>query len=179
MTRKRGSLNIVVRALSRRATCGIAMIGGLRLRCALGRSGSLAAALKREGDGTTPVGRWSVRQVLYRADRMPRPRTALPARSMRADDGWCERSGDRLYNRLVRLPHPAVTDRMWRSDHLYDVVLVIGHNDRPRLHGRGSAVFVHLARPGYAPTAGCIAFGRRDIALVLARLGRGSAVIVV
>jgi len=172
--------DLVVRALSRRATRGIATISGLKLACALGRTGTAQAAMKREGDGKTPVGRFKVRYMLYRPDRQPRPRASITdIRPLTPADGWCERPGDRHYNRQVRLPHPAVTDRMWREDHLYDVVVVIDHNERPRLEGRGSAVFIHLARSGYRPTAGCIAFSRRDLALVLTRLRPGSAVVVV
>ena len=128
---------------------------------ALGRSG--IRALKREGDGGTPLGRFPIRQVLYRADRVPRPRTRLPVRAIRADDGWCEDPADRNYNRLVSLPPRRSADRLIRADHLYDLMLVLGHNDRPRVRGKGSAIFMHLARPGYAPTAGCIALSRRDL----------------
>jgi L,D-peptidoglycan transpeptidase YkuD (ErfK/YbiS/YcfS/YnhG family) len=143
---------------------------------ALGRGG--VAALKREGDGSTPFGRLPVRQVLYRADRVMRPRTPIPPRAIRADDGWCEDAADRNYNRLVKLTARSDADRLTREDNLYDLVIVLGYNDRPRVKGRGSAIFVHLARPGYAPTAGCIALSRRDLLMLLAQLRRGSAIVV-
>jgi L,D-peptidoglycan transpeptidase YkuD (ErfK/YbiS/YcfS/YnhG family) len=108
-------------------------------RAALGRSG--VAAVKREGDGATPLGRFPIRQVLYRADRMMRPRSPFPLRVIRADDGWCEDIVDRNYNRLVKLSPRSSADRLTRADHLYDLVLVLGHNDRPRVKGRGSAIF--------------------------------------
>ena len=152
----------------------LALAHGVR-RAALGRSG--ARALKREGDGATPLGRFPVRQVLYRADRVMRPRTVFPLRAIRADDGWCEDPADRNYNRLVKLS-PRSADRLTRDDNLYDLILVLGHNDRPRVRGRGSAIFVHLARPGYAPTAGCIALSRHDLLMLLAELRRGSAIYV-
>jgi L,D-peptidoglycan transpeptidase YkuD (ErfK/YbiS/YcfS/YnhG family) len=145
-------------------------------RAALGRSG--IKALKREGDGATPLGRFPVRQVLYRAGRLPRPRTPLPLRAIRADDGWCEDPADRNYNRLVKLSPRSGADRLTRDDHLYDLILVLGHNDRPRVRGRGSAIFVHLARPGYAPTAGCIALSRHDLLMLVAQLTRGSVIVV-
>ncbi|MGB6700922.1 L,D-transpeptidase family protein [Methyloceanibacter sp.] len=151
------------------------MAHGVR-RAALGRSG--ARALKREGDGATPLGRFPVRQVLYRADRVMRPRTVFPLRAIRADDGWCEDPADRNYNRLVKLSPRSGADRLTRDDNLYDLILVLGHNDRPRVRGRGSAIFVHLARPGYAPTAGCIALSRHDLLMLLAELRRGSAIYV-
>lgn len=153
----------------------IALAHGVR-RAALGRSGT--AALKREGDGATPLGRFPIRQVLYRARRMPRPRTELPMRVIRAGDGWCEDPTDRNYNRLVKPSPRSRADRLTRIDHLYDLVLVLGYNDRPRVRGRGSAIFLHLARRGYSPTEGCIALSRRDLLVLLAQLRRGSAIVV-
>jgi L,D-peptidoglycan transpeptidase YkuD (ErfK/YbiS/YcfS/YnhG family) len=143
-------------------------------RAALGRSG--IKALKREGDGATPAGRFPVRQVLYRADRVTRPRTVFPLRAIRADDGWCEDPTDRSYNRLVKLSPRSGADRLTRDDNLYDLILVLGHNDRPRVKGRGSAIFVHLARPAYAPTAGCIALAKTDLLALLAELVGGATI---
>jgi L,D-peptidoglycan transpeptidase YkuD (ErfK/YbiS/YcfS/YnhG family) len=134
--------------------------------------------LKREGDGGTPLGCFPARQVLYRADRMRRPRTTLPLRAIGEYDGWCEDPADRNYNRLVRLSAASSADRLKRDDHLYDLVLVLGYNDRPRVRGRGSAIFMHLARPGFAPTAGCIALERRDLLMLLAGLRRGAGIVV-
>ncbi|MGH6736521.1 MAG: L,D-transpeptidase family protein [Methyloceanibacter sp.] len=143
-------------------------------RAAIGRSG--LRALKREGDGGTPLGRFAVRLVLYRADRVGRPRTALHARAIRAYDGWCEDPTDRNYNRLVR--HSLDGDRLMREDHLYDLVLVLGYNDRPRVRGKGSAIFVHLARLDYLPTAGCIALNRRDLLALIAQLRPRTSILV-
>jgi L,D-peptidoglycan transpeptidase YkuD (ErfK/YbiS/YcfS/YnhG family) len=145
-------------------------------QAALGRTG--IRALKREGDGGTPLGRFPVRQVLYRPDRVARPRTQLPVRAIRSDDGWCEDPADRNYNRLVTLSTLSKADRLTRSDHLYDLILVLGYNDRPRIRGKGSAIFVHLARPGYAPTAGCIALSRHDLTMLLAELRPGSSIAI-
>ena len=139
--------------------------------CALGRSG--ISRLKREGDGATPAGPLPLRAVLYRPDR-GRPRSGLPLRPLRKDDGWCDASGDRNYNRPVRLPYPASHEAMWRADGLYDIVVVLDWNLSRRLAGRGSAIFMHLARPGFAPTEGCVALRRRDLAAILARLGPGA-----
>jgi L,D-peptidoglycan transpeptidase YkuD (ErfK/YbiS/YcfS/YnhG family) len=146
------------------------------VRAALGRGG--VGALKREGDGATPLGRFDVRAVLYRADRVKRPRTRLPLRAIRADDAWCEDPADRGYNSLVKVSSRPGIDRLSRDDHLYDVIIVLGYNDRPRVRGRGSAIFVHLARPDYAPTAGCIGLSARDLTMLLRQLRRGSAISV-
>jgi L,D-peptidoglycan transpeptidase YkuD (ErfK/YbiS/YcfS/YnhG family) len=168
--------SIVVRpAPGNRQEGRIALAHGVR-RAALGRAG--IAALKWEGDGATPLGHLPLRLVLYRADRVPRPRTRLPVRAIRNDDGWCDDPADRNYNRLVRLPSRRSTEGLRRADHLYDVVLVLGYNDRPRVKGRGSAIFVHLARPGYTPTDGCIGLSRHDLAMLLAQARRSSSLVV-
>lgn len=161
---------------SRGATEGRLRLGSLMLPCALGRSGR--SAIKREGDGATPSGTWRPVLVLYRADRRPRPRTALPVRPLKADDGWCDAVGDRNYNRWIRHPYPASAERLWRQDALYDVIVVLDHNQRPRMQGAGSAIFMHLARPGYAPTEGCVALAPRHLLLVLGVAGRDTRVVI-
>lgn len=137
-----------------------------RMRCALGRSG--VGAAKREGDGATPVGCWALRRVLYRPDRLAAPATALDCAPLAEDDGWCDDPGHGDYNRPVRLPHPASCERMWRDDELYDLVVVLGHNDDPPVPGLGSAIFLHVAKPGWQPTEGCIALELPDLLRLLA-----------
>ncbi|MET1027793.1 MAG: L,D-transpeptidase family protein [Dongiaceae bacterium] len=153
-------------------TTGWAEIGSRRFRCALGRSGIFTD--KEEGDGATPAGRFALRRLLYRADRLAGgtlPETALPQQALQPQDGWCDDPADEAYNRAVTLPYAARHEIMWRADHIYDLVLVIGHNDDPVVAGAGSAVFVHLAHADYRPTEGCIAFARTDLATILASLG--------
>jgi L,D-peptidoglycan transpeptidase YkuD (ErfK/YbiS/YcfS/YnhG family) len=133
---------------------------------------------KREGDGATPVGCWRLLQVLYRADRVRRPATGLLVRPIKPHDSWCDAPGDRNYNRPVRHPYPASAERLWRADGVYDLIAVLSHNARPRVRGGGSAVFVHVARPDYATTAGCIALKREDLLRLLQRLGPGARVCV-
>ena len=149
---------------------------GGRARCALGRGG--ARVDKREGDGATPVGRFPFRRLLYRADRLPPPVTRLPTARIREDDGWCDAPEDPRYNRQIRLPYGASHERLWRADGIYDLVIVIGHNDAPAVPFHGSAIFMHLARPDYAPTEGCIALARPDLLALLAELAPGDAVVV-
>jgi L,D-peptidoglycan transpeptidase YkuD (ErfK/YbiS/YcfS/YnhG family) len=163
-------------ALGPSARRGMLVLGGLSLPCALGRGG--CQTLKREGDGATPIGVWRVREVLFRADRVRRPATQLPVRPIRRHDGWCDAPADRNYNRSVRLPYAASAEELWRADRLYDVVAVLGYNDRPRSRGRGSAIFVHAARPDLAPTEGCIALTLPHLLRLLTRLGRHPAVAV-
>jgi L,D-peptidoglycan transpeptidase YkuD (ErfK/YbiS/YcfS/YnhG family) len=139
------------------------------MRVALGRSG--IKVNKREGDGATPAGRYRLVRLWWRPDRLPRPRTLLPVQRISTIDGWCEDPSDRRYNRSVRILAGQPGDRLHRSDGLYDLVIEIDHNSRPRIAGRGSAVFIHVARPGLAPTAGCVALPIGPLKLILARVG--------
>jgi L,D-peptidoglycan transpeptidase YkuD (ErfK/YbiS/YcfS/YnhG family) len=159
-----------------RVADGMAAWDGGAARCAVGRAGTTAAADKREGDGATPTGRYPFRCVLYRADRGPEPETALPAATIRQDDGWCDDPADPAYNRPVRLPYPASAEDMWREDGLYDIVVVIGHNDDPPVPGMGSAIFVHCAAPDYATTAGCVALAKDDLRALVATLAPGDEI---
>jgi L,D-peptidoglycan transpeptidase YkuD (ErfK/YbiS/YcfS/YnhG family) len=98
---------------------------------------------------------------------VPVPHTALPREPIAPDDGWCDDPGHPDYNRRVRLPHPAHHEALWRSDGLYDLVGVLGWNDAPVERGRGSAIFLHVARPGLAPTEGCVALELADLQALL------------
>ncbi len=144
--------------------------GALNLPCALGRGG--VTHLKREGDGATPAGRLRLLSLYIRRDRLPGPTAAIPMRAMRRDDGWCEDPRHGSYNRPIRLPSPAGHETMWRDDRLYDIVGVLDWNIRPRVSRRGSAIFLHLCRPGFGPTAGCVALRLDDLKRLLAAAGR-------
>lgn len=144
---------------------GRIVAGALSFPCVFGKGG--LTPRKTEGDGGTPIGRWPLRDVIYRADRGPRPRTRLPVRPILPTDGWCDAPQDRNYNRIVTLPYAASAERLWRDDHLYDLIVVLGYNDRPRIRGRGSAIFMHLARSGFQPTEGCLALKEHHLRLLL------------
>ena len=147
---------------------------GGSLRCALGRSG--VSRHKREGDSATPVGCYAMRRVLYRPDRGGAPQTGLPVAALASDDGWCDDPEDGAYNNQVRLPHPAHCEELWRDDRLYDLIVVLGHNDEPVEAGRGSGIFLHLAQDDYAATEGCIALAEEDLRAVLSQSRPGDAV---
>lgn len=166
------SCTLIVRTTSAQAKVGVLEVGGLRFRCSVGRAGCKIA--KREGDGASPIGTWQLREAYYRADRMTRPRTGLMLRATNRNDGWCDAIPDRNYNRLIAHPYPASAEHLWRDDGLYDIVVVLGYNDAPRVKGRGSAIFLHCAREGYQPTQGCIALARRDLIRLLAILTRNT-----
>ena len=150
--------------------------GGLTIPVALGRGGILAN--KREGDGGTPRGTFRPRQLWWRADRHPRPRTFLPSRAIRPEDAWCEDPNSRHYNQPLWLDSDRGGDRLRRDDHLYDFIVEIDHNTSPRIAGLGSAVFLHLARDNFAPTAGCISMTKSAMLRLLRRLGPETRIVI-
>ena len=167
---------ITVRRRPGNPSQGWLVAGPLALPVALGRGG--IKANKREGDGGTPRGVFRLRRLWWRGDRHPVPATALPVYRIRPDDGWCEDPTDRHYNRPVKVPAGSNADRLARADQLYDFIIELDHNTRPRIAGRGSAVFIHVARPHFAPTAGCVALRLDVLRRLLARLGPHTKIIV-
>jgi len=176
-------------------TLGCGPLGTIRIRAAAGnpRRGWLTAngqsipvalglggikANKKEGDGGTPRGTFRPRQLWWRADRHPRPRTFLPVRAIRPEDAWCEDPSSRHYNRPLRRDRGHEGDRLRRDDRLYDFIIEIDHNHVPRVTGRGSAVFLHLARQDFSPTAGCVSMAPSAMLRLLERLGPQTRIVI-
>lgn len=152
---------------------------GQSYRAAIGKGGPLPLLEKREGDGATPLGRFRLLGALLRPDRVVPPQTALPWRWLRPCDGWSDDPADPDYNRPISHPHRFSAERLWRDDHVYDVVLAISHNSEPVVPGLGSAVFLHLARPDWAPTEGCVAVAAETMLAILPHLAAGEVVEIV
>lgn len=155
---------------------GSIVLGGNRLDCSLGRSGT--RRVKREGDGATALGVFPLRRVFYRPDRQAPPKTALPLQMISPDDAWCDEPRHAAYNTRVRLPFEGSAERLWREDHLYDLLVVLGYNDDPVLPGAGSAIFIHVATPGFSPTEGCIALEQKHLAQLIAKARPGDAIAI-
>jgi L,D-peptidoglycan transpeptidase YkuD (ErfK/YbiS/YcfS/YnhG family) len=147
---------------STRATCGK---GGVR-------------ADKREGDGSSPAGTFKLVSALYRADRMTRQPSGVRLAELKPEDGWVDDPQDPNYNRLVTLPYDGHHETLWRDDGIYDLIVVIGYNTDPVVPGAGSAIFLHIARPDYSPTEGCIAIAREVLPVLLGLLGPESFITI-
>src|SRR6202051_4181248 len=167
---------ISIRAAAGDPSRGWLTAGGQTVPVARGRG--VIRANKREGDGGTPKGPFRPRQLWWRADRHPRPRTFLPVRAIRPADAWCEDPQSRYYNQPVHLEPACGGDRLTRDDHLYDFIVEIDHNSSPRIAGRGSAVFLHLARENFAPTAGCVSMTKGAMLRLLQRLGPQTKIMI-
>ena len=138
---------------------------GQNYRCAVGHGG--ISATKREGDRASPLGCFTLRKILFRADRISAPQSGLPVSALSPSDGWCDAPNDTAYNQAVSLPHRASAETLWRDDSVYDLIVVLGHNDSPVVPCCGSAIFLHVAQPNFAPTEGCVAVAMDDLLEVL------------
>ena len=145
-------------------------------RAAVGRTG--VTTTKKESDGATPAGTYPLVSGFYRADRLAAPRSGLPMRALSPSDAWVDDPADANYNRLVSLPYPAHTEPMWLDDAVYDLLVVIGYNIDPVTPGAGSAIFLHIARPDFSPTAGCIAIASEVLIGLMPLLGPGSTITI-
>ncbi len=146
-------------------------------RCALGRTG--VSLDKREGDGATPIGSFSLRRLFYRADKFPQaPLTALPTQALASDDIWSDDSSQADYNTYLKLPYQGSHEKLWRDDDIYNLIVPLGYNDDPVVFGKGSAIFMHLARPDYSPTRGCVALAQADLLEVLSLVSLDTQLII-
>ncbi len=169
-------MNILVRAKPG-ATTGTLSFDGETIPCAIGRSGIISNDAKQEGDGATPAGVWPLRRILFRSDRLRKLTSGLPTENIDPADGWCDDPSDPQYNRPVKLPYAASAETLWREDELYNVCVILGHNDDPVMPHKGSAIFFHVAKEKdgeLCATEGCIALPQDQIIRLLTNCGPGS-----
>jgi L,D-peptidoglycan transpeptidase YkuD (ErfK/YbiS/YcfS/YnhG family) len=174
--RDRPLSSIRIHAGSGNPNRGWLVAGTQTIPVALGRGG--IKSNKFEGDGATPRGVFRPIRLWWRADRHVRPRTFLPVRAIRPDDAWCEDPADRHYNKPIRRSGDQQGDRLKRDDGLYDFIVEIDYNTRPRIARRGSAVFLHLARENFSPTAGCVGMTQSAMRRLLSRIGPATRIVI-
>jgi L,D-peptidoglycan transpeptidase YkuD (ErfK/YbiS/YcfS/YnhG family) len=155
---------------------GVLTWSGGSARAACGSGG--VRADKKEGDHASPAGIFPLLYGFYRPDRVTWPKTDLPLTALRPNFGWCDAPDDPHYNALVTLPYPASAEALWRDDGLYDLIVVIGYNTDPVVPGKGSAIFLHVARPDFSGTEGCIAVAREVLVPLMGLLGPGSTITI-
>lgn len=171
---------ILVRPDASKATTGTVSFKGKTFPCALGRSGVIPGDAKREGDGATPSGTYPLRTLWVRLDKCQglEPKCVLPRRTISILDAWSDDSASTEYNHRIDLQRnkngeditPESHEVLWRKDDVYDLIVDIGYNDNPPVPGRGSAIFLHVARPEMTPTAGCIAMKKAYLVELLAMI---------
>ena len=149
-------------------------VGNKLLPCVIGKNG--VSKLKREGDGKTPTGKHQIVGMLYRPDKISRPRKwALP---IRPRDIWSDDVKDPNYNLMGTSPSLFGHEQLFRSDRLYDLILITNWNWPYAVKGRGSAIFIHSWRKNASPTEGCIALSIDNLLKVAKFIDFGSRLIV-
>jgi len=152
-------MNIQVKPISQHRA--VLTLGQQQYPAAIGKQGVTSS--KREGDNKSPVGKFALRPGYFRPDKVDAPNSTLPFTPLQASDGWCDDAAHADYNKPVQLPFSASHELLWRKDDVYDVIIPLGYNDNPPRPGFGSAIFMHVARPDYSGTEGCVALALPDL----------------
>ena len=162
-----------------------ASCGGKTWPCAIGKNGTVSANEKLEGDGKTPVGKWEILKVLFRGDRVSLEERAILSQDLEIAplcqrDGWCDEPEDPYYNQAVIIPYSSRYENLWQDqENTYDLIVILGYNIDPTVPGRGSAIFLHVAKPGLSPTEGCIAMHRNDLLELLSLVNSRSLIDII
>jgi L,D-peptidoglycan transpeptidase YkuD (ErfK/YbiS/YcfS/YnhG family) len=145
-----------------------------RIKCAIGKRG--IGNKKREGDKITPKGKFKIKTILYRKDRVSHFKSKITKLSIKKDMGWCDDPKSRKYNKLIELPFKGSAEKLYRKDNTYDIILVLNYNLNPIRKGKGSAIFIHVARKNYRNTLGCIAVSKKNLKKIIKKINKSTIV---
>ena len=147
-----------------------------KLKCAVGHNGLTND--KKEGDLSTPTGVFSFNKIYYRADKLGKIKFAIDSSIIQENDGWCDDQNSKLYNQYIQFPFKESAEHLYRSDDIYDIVCVLDYNTSPIIPGKGSAIFLHIARPNFVGTEGCIAIEKEELLQITANLTNESRIVI-
>lgn len=169
---------MLTESVSRFVACADGRFRGpeIDVKCAIGKGGCKSVIEKFEGDGVSPIGVWSMLRVFWRKDRIDKPETPLPTVPIQKKFGWCDDPEHPQYNQLILLPFANSHETLWRDDRIYDIIVELDYNSSPIVSGKGSAIFMHIAKEDYSPTLGCVAISEPDLRRVLRESALGSTV---
>jgi L,D-peptidoglycan transpeptidase YkuD (ErfK/YbiS/YcfS/YnhG family) len=145
-----------------------------RLKCAVGKRG--INYKKREGDFITPIGKYKIKYILYRKDRVKKLKTSIKKISIKKNMGWCDDSKSKKYNQLIKYPFNLSSEKLFRKDNIYDIILILNYNMNPIQKKRGSAIFIHVARKNYKKTKGCVAVKKKELITLISKIKRKTVV---
>ena len=154
----------------------ILFIDNYKLRCSIGKRG--ITSNKKEGDSKTPKGSFLLKSIFYRKDKIYNLRSSLRKKIITKDMGWCDDVSSIHYNKLIRFPFSHGAEKLWLRDRIYDVIIIINYNLKPVIKNKGSAIFLHMAKKNYSPTKGCIAISKRDMLLLIGKIGKKTKLII-
>ena len=133
----------------------------LKFKCAIGKAG--IRKKKKEGDNITPKGIYKIVKIYYRDDRIKKISSKFKLIKITKKMGWCDDPKSKKYNRLIKLPNKYSHEKLYKKNNTYDLLLVLDYNMKPIVKNKGSAIFIHVAKRNYKPTAGCIALKKKDL----------------
>ena len=139
-----------------------------KIKCAVGKRG--ITIKKIEGDNKTPAGNFKFKTIFYRKDRISLAKTYLQKIVIKKNMGWCDDSSSKFYNKLIKFPFLYNAEKLWLTENIYDVVVVINYNINPVAKKKGSAIFLHIAKKNYTPTRGCVAISKKDMKLLVSKI---------
>lgn len=146
----------------------------LKFRCALGKNG-IKKKIK-EGDLITPKGIFSLKKVYYRKDRIKNLKTKLKKIKIKKNMAWCNDPKSEFYNKEIKLPSRYNYEKLYRKDKVYDIIITLDYNTNPIIKNKGSAIFIHIAKKKYEPTAGCIALKKKDLIELLKNIKKNTKI---
>ena len=141
-----------------------------KLRCTIGKRG--ISSRKLEGDKKTPKGEFKLKYILYRKDRVIDLKTRLKKVIINKKLGWCDDPNSSYYNKIINYPYKHSSEKLWRKENVYDIIIVIDYNLNPIVKNKGSAIFLHIAKRKYKPTNGCIAVSKKNIKLIVSKINK-------
>ena len=149
----------------------------LKFRCSLGKNG--ITKNKVEGDKCTPSGIYKLKQVFYRADRIKKITTNLKKIKIKKNMGWCDDSSSKKYNHLIKIPNKFSHEKLYRKDHIYDIIVVLNYNMNPVIKKKGSAIFLHIAKKNYSKTLGCVGLKKNDLLEILNKVKKNNKIKII
>ena len=147
-----------------------------KVKCAIGKKG--VTKFKKEGDGYTPKGIFTFKNIFYRKDRIKSIKTKLAKRIIKKNMGWCDDTNSKYYNTLIRFPFSGSAEKLYITNNSYDIILVIDYNLKKIKKNKGSAIFLHIAKKNYESTEGCIAVSKRDFKLLLRHIKKNTKILI-
>ena len=144
--------------------------GNYKVKCAVGKRG--IKRKKKEGDLSTPKGTFQVKKVYYRHDKVKNLKTIFKKIVIRKNMGWCDDTRSNRYNKLIKYPFKYKSEKLFRTDNIYDIILVLNFNLNPVQKNKGSAIFIHIAKRNYKSTSGCIAINKKNLKKILKKINK-------
>ncbi len=145
-----------------------------KFRCALGKNG-IKKKIK-EGDKITPKGKFKLTKIYYRQDKIKEIKCSITKIKIKKNMGWCDDPKSNFYNQQIKLPSKFGHEKLYRNDRIYDLLVVLNYNTRPIIQNKGSAIFIHIAKKNYKPTAGCIALKKTDLIKLLQMIKKNTKI---